>query len=77
MLRKFILRPVLRLPGHPFMRKEASSKRAPPISNRLWLFARQGQLVPMSLCLNAEDTEAIFVVVESDALDDTGDFLRR
>ena len=31
----------------------------------------------MSLCFYAEDTEAVFVVVESDALDDAGDFLRR
>jgi hypothetical protein len=31
----------------------------------------------MSLCFYAEDTEAIFVVVESDALDDAGDFLGR
>ena len=31
----------------------------------------------MSLCFYAEDAEAIFVVVEGDALDDAGDFLRR
>ena len=33
--------------------------------------------LPMSLCFYAEDTEAVFFVVESDALDDAGDFLRR
>jgi hypothetical protein len=31
----------------------------------------------MSLSFNAEDTEAVFFVVESNALDDAGDFLRR
>ena len=31
----------------------------------------------MPLCFNAEDTEAAFVVVESDALDHAGDFLGR
>ena len=31
----------------------------------------------MSLCFYAEDAEAIFIVVEGDALDDAGDFLRR
>jgi hypothetical protein len=35
-----------------------------------------GRLLSMSLCFNPEDTEAIFLVVESDALDDAGDFLR-
>ena len=33
--------------------------------------------LPMSLCFYAEDTEAVFFVVESDALDDAGDFLGR
>src|ERR1700687_398019 len=35
------------------------------------------RLLPLSLCREGEHTEAIFVVVESDALDDPGDFLRR
>jgi hypothetical protein len=36
-----------------------------------------GRLLSMSLCFNPEDTEAVFVIVEGDALDDAGDFLRR
>src|SRR3984893_12882479 len=35
------------------------------------------RLLTMSLCFYAEDTEAVFFVVESDALDDGGDFLSR
>jgi hypothetical protein len=34
-------------------------------------------LVPVSRCFDAQDTEATLVVVESDALDDPGNFLGR
>ena len=40
-------------------------------------FSSAGEKFPLPTCFHSQDAEAAFVVVEGDALDHAGDFLRR
>src|ERR1039458_769835 len=67
----FELQPVFLVPDPPALRAE------PFPGGHGWQRPDDRRLLALPACFHTQDTEAAFVVVESDALDHAGDFLGR